>query len=173
MVEHISDKQNAPMQIIVRCSLLILLSALVFGCAKQKTTDPTVVRVTVVASPDVNPDVNGRASPVVVRAYELKSGGQFSSASFIELYEKDKEVLSSDCQNREVLQLMPNGSLSFDREIKNDTSHIAFFAVYRDWQHARWSTLTEIPLNKTSKLLVRLYRLAVTAERIDVSRPKR
>lgn len=152
----------------------ILVALNIAACARPKTAvDPTVVRVTVVAAPDVNPDLTGRASPIVVRAYELKSSGVFSGASFIELFEKDRELLAADAQNREVLQLMPNGSVSFDREIKADTSHIAFFAAYRDWQHARWSALTEVPVNKTSNLLVRVEKLTISAQRIDVSRPKK
>ena len=48
-----------------------------------------------------NPDLNGRASPVVVRVYELRSPAAFSGADFLSLFEKESEALAGDLVGRE------------------------------------------------------------------------
>ncbi len=157
------------------CWLAVALFAAA-GCAKPKPPapppEPTLLRLSVVASDDVNPDIKGRASPISVRIYELKSVSGFSGASFMELYEKDKDVLAADMQSREVVQLAPKGDKSFpEKEVKADTTHLAAFAGYRDWQHARWSAVTAIPARKISKVAVRVDKLGVSLQLTEVPHP--
>ena len=53
------------------------------------------------ASGDLNPNAEGRASPLVVRIYELKSFSIFKNADFMSLYEKDDQVLGRELVNKE------------------------------------------------------------------------
>jgi type VI secretion system FHA domain protein len=58
----------------------VLLSLGLGGCGMFGTEpepEPTVVHLTIVASDDVNPDPQGRASPLVVEIYRLTSTGAF------------------------------------------------------------------------------------------------
>jgi hypothetical protein len=46
--------------------------------------------------PGVNPDDKGRAAPILVRVYELKSEGTFESADYFSLNANDKAAIGSD-----------------------------------------------------------------------------
>ncbi|MBU2408148.1 MAG: type VI secretion system lipoprotein TssJ, partial [Gammaproteobacteria bacterium] len=89
----------------------LVAALLVSGCAKPPPPPPppvvTKVELTLVAGPDANPDARGRASPLTVRVYALKSGNAFSSADFFSLFDKDQATLGAEIAQREEMLLRP------------------------------------------------------------------
>ena len=68
--------------------ILLLITVLLVGGAGQIFEDkPAKVVIRIKTSNDLNPDVQGRASPIVLRIYSLKSADAFNNARFFELYE--------------------------------------------------------------------------------------
>jgi type VI secretion system protein VasD len=65
---------------------------LIAGCgsAPEKPAD---VKARISASADVNPNSEGRPSPVHVRIFQLKEDGAFMSADFWSLVDKEQETL--------------------------------------------------------------------------------
>ena len=57
---------------------------------------PTIIEATYEVSKDVNPDRNGRASPINVRFYILKSPDIFENTDFFVLREQDRELLATE-----------------------------------------------------------------------------
>ena len=57
--------------------------------------------LTLIAARALNPDVRGRASPVVVRLYELRSLSVFESAHFMGLYQQDRSFLIAPREGRQ------------------------------------------------------------------------
>jgi type VI secretion system protein VasD len=161
-----SLSSRASMMAITRKLVIAALFATVLfglaGCAKLFGPRATVVDVDLRASTGLNPDATGRASPLRLRFYELKSISVFNSADFFSLYDRDKEVLGADIVVREEIQVEPGAQRSFTRKPAPDTKFIAVLAPYRDLDHAKWRAAMEVPANKTTQVELKLDPLAVS-----------
>jgi type VI secretion system protein VasD len=145
----------------LRSSLLavtgLLATALLASCAKPPPPPkPKVLTVELQAAPNLNPNVNGRPSPVVVRLYELKSVAQFQSADFLSLFEKDQSLLGADVAVREEFVLSPGESKSVKRDIGGDSKFVAVMAAFRDLERAKWRASVPLDLTRDNTLAVRL-----------------
>ena len=91
-----------------RALAMLAVLALLAGCS---TLSPysrlTKLDLALSAGERVNPDLNGRPSPVVVRLFELKHPVAFENADFFSLYERPKETLDPDLVTSEELELRP------------------------------------------------------------------
>ncbi|WP_122746042.1 type VI secretion system lipoprotein TssJ, partial [Pseudomonas viridiflava] len=88
-------------------NMLAALTALVVlaGCSTLSPySHVTKLNRKLTASDQVNPDLNGRPSPVVVRLFELKHPVAFENADFFSLYEHAKESLAPDMVASEELE---------------------------------------------------------------------
>jgi type VI secretion system protein VasD len=110
----------------------------------------------------VNPDAHGRASPVVVRVYELTSPAIFNTADFFSLYERDRETLGPELVAVEELQLVPGEKRALDRTLQPTTRHLAVTAAFRQIERAQWRATMPVPLNKTTAVTVRLDGVTVS-----------
>jgi type VI secretion system protein VasD len=144
--------------LVIVCPLLL---AGVAGC-KLFGPKPTVAQIDLRAQQNLNPDDTGRASPLRVRLYELKSVSAFNGADFFALYEHDKEILAADIVVREEIQVEPGMQKTLTRRPAPDTKFLAVFAAYRDFEHARWRASMELPPNKTTSIVLQLDAVAVT-----------
>ena len=50
--------------------------------------------MTVAANAEVNPDVNGRPSPIVVRVFQLRADAAFAGAEFFPLFDDEQPVFA-------------------------------------------------------------------------------
>ncbi len=134
-----------------------MVAAALAGCASPpKPPPPTVVQATIEVAPNVNPDSRGRASPVVVKVFELKTLATFNSADFFSLFEKDKETLAAELMGRDELQLKPKETRKFERTLQPDTRYIGVVAGFRDLERANWRASVAVPLQQTTPVTIRL-----------------
>jgi type VI secretion system protein VasD len=124
---------------------------------------PSKLSIQIAASGSVNPDVNQRPSPVVVRLYELKSAARFDSADFLSLYEKDQAVLGADIVVREEFVLRPGERKAIDKPLAADTKFIGVVAAYRELERARWRGMVALVPGKNNVVTVTLDGVAVQA----------
>jgi type VI secretion system protein VasD len=134
-----------------RTALAVAVALALIGCG-----GPAVIRADIVAGADVNPDVRGRPSPVVVKVFELKSLAAFETADFFSLFEKDKETLGGELLARDELSLVPGAKQALTHELKPDTRYLGVVAGYRDLERATWRAAVPVPPNKTTSVIVRL-----------------
>jgi type VI secretion system protein VasD len=121
------------------------------GCAAPKGVDSPVrgifsapsVTLAIEAAQDVNPDSRGRASPVVVRVYELSGLGNFNSADFLGLFEREQATLGATLVSRDEVQLRPSQSTQIKLVLKPSTRYIAVAAAFRDLERSVWRTAIE------------------------------
>ena len=121
--------------------------AAVTGCAAAPPPPPPPppkLSVNVVAATYLNPDANGRASPVVMRVYELKSPTQFANADFHALFDQDRAALASDIVAREEFVLRPGETKAIDKLLAPDTQAIGVMAAFRDIERARWRAVAAL-----------------------------
>ena len=89
-------------------AMLAFAVLLLTGCTTLSPySSVTKLNLNLSASDQVNPDLHGRPSPVVVRLFELKHPVAFENADFFSLYERGKESLAPDLVTSEELELRP------------------------------------------------------------------
>ncbi|MBX8510439.1 type VI secretion system lipoprotein TssJ [Pseudomonas cichorii] len=137
---------------------LAALTALVVlaGCS---TLSPyshlTKLNLKLTASDRLNPDLNGRPSPIVVRLFELKHPVAFENADFFSLYERAKESLAPDMVTSEELELRPGETVDLKLTVGEGSRYVGVLAAYRDLPETRWRyTLQVTPLALTDAELV-------------------
>ncbi|WP_035375457.1 type VI secretion system lipoprotein TssJ [Pseudoduganella violaceinigra] len=117
---------------------------------------PAVMQTNVTVSGDVNPDTRGRASPVVLRLFELKNLGAFQSADFFSLLERDKEALGGELVAREEFTLRPGETKHFDRTLQADTRFVAVVAAFRDLEKSSWRASLPVPAGQSMPVSISL-----------------
>ena len=122
------------------------------GCASKPVVTP--VSMTLVAGADANPDVRGRASPVTVRVYVLKTPGAFEGADFFSLFEKDQATLGAEMVQREELLLRPGESKKLDFTLQPDAKLVGVMAAFRDLDRARWREVRTLEVGKPNTFTV-------------------
>ena len=110
--------------------------------------EPTRVVLEIEAAGDINPDRQGRPSPLVLRIFQLRSDAAFNSADFFSLYEKDSSVLGSDLIRKEEITLKPNGKQTLFFEPGADTRAVGVFGAFRRYEQATWRASVTVLPNK-------------------------
>jgi type VI secretion system protein VasD len=110
----------------------------------------TKLNLRLTASDQLNPDMNGRPSPIVVRLYELKHAVAFENADFFSLYERAKESLAPDMVATEELELRPGETVELKLSVQKGSRYVGVVAAYRDLSQSSWrSTLYLAPQTAT------------------------
>ena len=128
----------------------------------EAPASPTLVKAKIFVSKQVNPDVNNRASPVVVRLFELKSVGTFNESDFYGLFENYESVLGNDLLGSEQFQLNPGEKRIFKHKTAAGTQFIAVIAAYRDLDQAGWRDFIVLPAGKETQIMVVVDSLAIS-----------
>ena len=126
---------------MLRRALLLVLSVLCFlgGCSTLSPySNMTKINLQLTGSDRLNPDLNGRPSPIVVRLYELKHPVAFENADFFSLYERAKEYLEPDLVASEELELRPGQSVDLKLSVHDGSRYVGVLAAYRDLPETRW-----------------------------------
>ena len=115
------------------------------GCAGAPQPKPTAASAVLSVAPDVNPDESGRASPIVVRVYELKQSDAFDNADYFALMDHEQETLGNSLVHREEYELSPGETRTLALNIPPEAHYIAAIAGYRRIMSATWKALAPVP----------------------------
>jgi type VI secretion system protein VasD len=142
----------------MRPILLLAVACIALAACKsppppKPPPQPVNVKLTLAASPDVNPDEQNRASPIVVRIYQLKDDAAFKDADYFALYEKEAATLSSALIARVEFELSPGEKRTVDYSVSPDTRYIGVAAAYRDIRNAQWRAQSGTAQNGVADLL--------------------
>ena len=141
-------------------SLLPLACSLVLavGCS----SGPPLLRGAINADGGVNPDRGGRASPIVVRVYELKSVAAFNSADFFSRFDKEQGTLGGELVGREEFQLQPAETRQYRRQLQPDTKFFGVVAAFRDLEQSRWRQAVPVPAKGSATLTLGIQARTIT-----------
>jgi type VI secretion system protein VasD len=131
---------------------LVLLAALLSlgGCAALSPySDMTKLDLTLNGSDQLNPDLHGRPSPIVLRLIELKHPVSFETADFFSLYQRPKEALSPDMVVLEELELRPGEQRELKLSVQPGSRYVGVLAAYRDLPESNWRLV--IPLQERER----------------------
>ncbi|SDR91869.1 MULTISPECIES: type VI secretion system lipoprotein TssJ [Pseudomonas] len=142
-----SRRSTAFFQTLTALTLLVLLA----GCSSLSPySKVTKINLKLTGSDQLNPDLNGRPSPIVVRLFELKHPVTFENADFFSLYERAKEALNPDLVASEELELRPGETVEMKLKVEEGSLYVGVLAAYRDLPDTQWRHTVQItPLEVT------------------------
>lgn len=135
--------------------LLLMLVLGLSGCS-YFMSDLTKVDMRIVATGDVNPDDNGRPSPVVVRVVELSSPAVFESSEFFALYHDGEQTLGGDLIGLEEFEFKPGDVQDLKFALTPEASYVGIFAAYRQLDRVNWRMVLPLNLKQKNNLTVLL-----------------
>jgi type VI secretion system protein VasD len=121
---------------------LVLLA----GCSSLSPySHVTKLNLKLTASDQVNPDLNGRPSPIVVRLIELKHPVAFENADFFSLYDRARETLAPDMVASEEMELRPGETVELKLSVAQGSRYVGVLAAYRDLSDTQWRYTLQVP----------------------------
>ena len=155
-------KRENRIHLLQLVSYLCMITALTACSSLPWVSSPTSINAQIVASFEINPDANGRPSPLVVRIYELKSISAFNDADFFKLYDEEVATLGGDLLSREEFELTPGESREIIHNAHEQTRFFAVVAAYRNIDQASWRASKELKLNSKNSLIVKIDKQSLT-----------
>ena len=152
--------QSAMVSLMV-IAMLGLLSACA-GAPKKETMDMQVT-----ATVDVNPDMQGRPSPIILHIMELSSDEQFSRLDYMGLTQPSGAGLGTDLLGKNQLVLQPGDTKALPMELNPMTSAIGLVAGYRDIDNAAWRKVIPITQGSTKGISITLEQTQITTSVSD------
>tara|TARA_R100001244_G_scaffold64117_2_gene53096 strand:+ start:112 stop:600 length:489 start_codon:yes stop_codon:yes gene_type:complete len=138
---------------------LALLAALLTlgGCSSLSPySKMTKLDLSLTGSEQLNPDLNGRPSPIVLRLIELKHPVAFESADFFSLYQRPKEALAPDLVTLEELELRPGETRELKLSVQEGSRYVGVLAAYRDLPEASWRVVIPLQAQARNQVVLNL-----------------
>jgi len=160
------------------------LAALLLGCAHAPPPappplpQPLDVEVRVIAAPDVNPNRNGRASPVFLRVFALRDQAKFQNAEFDDVTLRADTTLAASLIAREERMVQPASTVLLTLKIDPATRLLGVVAEYSDLANSRWRATSPAPAGgllamfKDQSLVINLDRQAVSVVAVPAGKGK-
>ncbi len=149
---------------LICCFFAALL--LLGGCADKKPS-PTVIDLAISAGLDINPNAQGRASPVVLRVYHLASPNAFEEADFFQLFEQDAAILGQDMIGREEIIVTPGAAQTVSQEVAPEVRHLGVIAAYRETETSVWRASAVVTPEEINSYAVQINALAVAIAKTE------
>ena len=149
--------------LILLCVILMLSGCGLFKKKKPPPPPPEPTRVVLEfeAAGDINPNLEGRASPLGVRIYQLKSYSVFGKADFFSLYDNDEHVLGGELLKKQEILLKPDEKRTVFFETEADTRTIGLLGVFMAHEGIQWKDATGVKENKTAVIYVYVSRAGI------------
>ncbi len=150
------------------CVLLLAVSLLLMAPSAQ-AAKKVKVKAEVSAVEQLNPDHQGRPSPVNVIIFQLASSDAFTNADFFSLFDPEAAVLGGDLLGRTQILLQPGEARKWTAEFDKETRFVGVIAAYRDIENAQWRATVSLPKKgfigrffKKNKLKIAVDTLAIS-----------
>lgn len=139
-------------------SLILLIVCVLVGCASRRTTQ---AHIRIQADAYVNPNMYGKAAPVEVSFYTLKTAAYFKSAQFYALQYTAATVLHDSLVRKETVEIRPNQQKLYVLSLPHTVHFIGMTAGFRDLNHATWRLILHLKTVQ-QKWYQRLWHHAIT-----------
>ncbi len=147
------------------CCALVALTLVGCGSSPPK---PVATKLEIMAGADINPNVEGGASPVVVRLFQLRTDAEFAGAQYLPLYYHEKDVLGQSLISRDEFPLVaPGAKLEQDLPVSPDARFFGVMVGFRD-PAALWHTVVAVP-PKSIKRILKEQRVTIRLEKTAVA----
>lgn len=157
----------------IQCFCLIVVSVLLLSsCQTVYATFPPSTTLNFNIANDINPDLDGRPSPVIIKVYELASKTVFENQDFFALYDNPDQVLRTDLLKIDELVFEPAQRTEYKMALQPATKAVAIIAAYRDIEGARWRAVVDVNPTGYDDFYVYVDKLAVYIREHDLNRQR-
>jgi type VI secretion system protein VasD len=149
-----SKGNRTAFQSTVIALLAVAIMALLSACAGAPKREKLDMQVN--ATTDVNPDMQGRPSPIILHILELSSIEQFNGLDYMSLTQPSGAALGANLLSKNQMVLQPGSNQALPMELNPMTTAIGFIAGYRDIDNAAWRTSVPITQGDTKGISITL-----------------
>lgn len=135
----------------MRSLSLMFICLLLAGCSfwGEDIQEPLTVQgqltVKVTTQRNINQNVNGQASPLELRIYQLSSDDAFNQAQFLQIYNDEQGVLKSDLiSTRHLPSILPGQTLEQVLPMSLETRYIAVFGEFANYREAKSKAIYKV-----------------------------
>jgi len=139
---------------IFKLTVIISIVSLLTACQSMNAAVggylglDTDLQIDFIVDADINPDELDKASPLFIRMYELKSKKMIRKADFIEIYERDKEVLGADLINSHKLKRFKPGENRTEHFVLDPKTHyVALYAEFLEFKESKYKLIIPVVAN--------------------------
>lgn len=158
-----------------RAMLAAALALGLAGCGSDPEPPPpkTLAEVNVMAAPTLNPDINGRPSPVVIRFHQLVTTDLFNNADFFQLFEQDQAALGPTSVAKQEAVVQPGQIETIKVGIKPDVTALGVVVAFRNFEKATWRAVVPVEQDTINVLQLQLLsqNVQMKVERTYVPEP--
>ncbi|AWF79609.1 type VI secretion system lipoprotein TssJ [Microbulbifer sp. A4B17] len=153
-INKLTEKRELLVSIkkLFQVGLIGFLAVAIAGCQTTRRTLnlDTSLELVVETQNDVNPDDDGRASPVVIRVFMLADERQFAREDFLNLYENAQSRLGKDLIDTVILKEFAPGEQRIEElALTPDVKYIGLLAEFVQYQDAE--ALMVLPITDHKK----------------------
>ena len=145
-------------QQIISVVFAVCALAAVVSCQSDKSTIggylglDTDLKIEFLVEADINPDEMGVASPLFIRMYELKAEKIIKKADFIDIFERDKEILGADLVAMHQLKpFIPGEARSELFVLNKNTKFVGLYAEFLDFKESKYKLVIPVVTNNVFK----------------------
>ena len=149
---------------VVWQGLAVAAATLSAGCARGP--QPTPIGVTLNADAGINPNDDGKASPVVVRVYELKGLKAFNNAEYFAIMDDEAKALGDELIASAEYELTPGQQQEYDRDISAEATHVGVIAGFRNIQSAKWRDSLQLKQEEKNEFVIFVTSQSVRIEKL-------
>lgn len=151
----------------VSITLVCLLLAGLLGACAGGPPPREALDMQVNATADVNPDMQGRPSPVILHIMELNSTEQFNRLDYMSLTQPSGAALGAELLGKNQMVLQPGETKALPMELNPLTTAIGLVAGYRDIDNATWRKVVPITQGSTKGIAITLGQTQITTNVSD------
>lgn len=125
--------------------LLLAATLVVSGCSSSPLERKIKFAYTIVAAPDINPDIHGEPSSVVVRVIQLTNVPNFQAASYENVFTGLVNKLGNEFIAVDEHLIDPGATQVFKAEVSERAKFLGIAVGYRSSGAVTWKTVQPIP----------------------------
>ncbi|OZI17247.1 MULTISPECIES: type VI secretion system lipoprotein TssJ [Bordetella] len=138
------------------------------GCSSTARRVPVPYAIELTADAQVNPDANGRPSPIQITVYELSSSSGFESRDFFSLQTDPQAALGKELLNTDQAILRPGETKILQYAGSADARMVGIVAAYRDLEKSHWRLVVPLPEAQNTNIY-KVWQFSPNEETIKIS----
>lgn len=154
-----------PSSFSLRVFLITVLAFSVLSCGttRKALNMETKAEFKLVANTDINPNSDGKASPIVLQVLKLRDARQFKQEDFLNLFEDAKGRLGNDLiEITKLKELAPGEKRTEKLALSPDVKFIGILGEYVQYNEADAKAVIKIEPHTTTEATLKIERLKVS-----------
>lgn len=133
-----------PVSNAFRALVLVLALLVLASCSVVNMAITPFEKVALIAQPDLNPDINGRPSPVEVKLLHLSSRQTFDHLGFYDLFYRSQLLLTEELLSEQIVTIQPGQKIKVKLPLPKGARYTVVLVAYRAIDSARWRHVGEV-----------------------------